>query len=576
MIKYIVYSLLYISNANALDLNEAFEKGLKKDPIYISAFASYRAAYEKIPQAQAGFKPAINWVSNGSVSSNFSRNKSTNGDISELTQLIKGETKTTNHTDSNSTTASTNLNNSTTVNSSSSSSTHSDSTSTSNQNSIQNTETTGWNDVNQNSKNASISTGLVISMPLYKPILNEQLIQNTLIVKQAEIQLLAARQDLALRVSQAYFEAVVAYQNLSSVDSQRKVTKEQFYLAQKLYLSGLTTITDVHEAQARLDLLDAQDVTAQNEIKLKLLNLKSMIGPFTTSILNLKQNDLNLPTPAPNVIDFWVELARTNSYSSIKQKLNIEIAQSEINKQYAIYKPTLELTGNLGFSRDYIKTQGNKFGSSNQVASNQSQSNTTNQTNTTTSTDTTTTTGNTSNSSNTTTSSNQTTNNNVLNHTQSNTSTPRNWTRNDNKDFKASVGIQLIVPIYDGGLNDSRLRESYALLDKAQSDTEKVYADAVLATQQAYINTVGSLAQVKSFETAEKSSTLAMNSNQMGYQLGVRINVDVLNAKQQLVLIQRDLNRSRVEVLLNNIKLKASVGKLEDRDLLLANTALEK
>lgn len=131
----------------------------------------------------------------------------------------------------------------------------------------------------------------------------------------------------------------------------------------------------------------------------------------------------------------------------------------------------------------------------------------------------------------------------------------------------AALGLQLAVPLYTGGAITARVREAAANLDKANSDLEVARRAAEQASREAYLGLVSGLGQVRALEAAERSSRLALESNQLGYQVGVRINVDVLNAQQQLFSTQRDLAQARYDVLVNGLRLKATTGTLQETDL---------
>jgi len=75
------------------------------------------------------------------------------------------------------------------------------------------------------------------------------------------------------------------------------------------------------------------------------------------------------------------------------------------------------------------------------------------------------------------------------------------------------------------------------------------------------------LGQVKALEAAERSSLTALEANRLGYQVGVRINIDVLNAQSQLYQTQRDLARARYDVLVGLLRLKQAAGALTAADL---------
>ncbi len=131
----------------------------------------------------------------------------------------------------------------------------------------------------------------------------------------------------------------------------------------------------------------------------------------------------------------------------------------------------------------------------------------------------------------------------------------------------ATIGVQLSVPIYAGGAIDARVREATQLREKALFDLDNARRQAEQGARTAYLGVNSGLAQVKALEAAEKSSQLALDSNLLGYQVGVRINIDVLNAQQQLFTTRRDLARARYDVLVNGLRLKSTAGALSEEDL---------
>ncbi|TFV90275.1 channel protein TolC [Oxalobacteraceae bacterium OM1] len=137
-----------------------------------------------------------------------------------------------------------------------------------------------------------------------------------------------------------------------------------------------------------------------------------------------------------------------------------------------------------------------------------------------------------------------------------------------------TVGVQWAIPIFSGFAVDSRVREAIALEDKARSDLENARRVAAQGARQAYLGVNAGLAQVKALEAAEVSSQSALESNRLGYQVGVRINIDVLNAQQQLYSTRRDLARARYDTIVNGLRLKAAAGTLKESDLAEVNNLL--
>ncbi|NNG25145.1 TolC family outer membrane protein [Telluria aromaticivorans] len=138
------------------------------------------------------------------------------------------------------------------------------------------------------------------------------------------------------------------------------------------------------------------------------------------------------------------------------------------------------------------------------------------------------------------------------------------------------IGVQFAVPIFNGFGVTSRVRESIALEDKARNDLEATRRQAALQARQAYLGVNSGMAQVKALEAAEVSSQSALESNKLGYQVGVRINIDVLNAQRQLYSTRTDLSRARYDTILNGLRLKAASGSLREADLAAVNNLLAK
>ena len=131
----------------------------------------------------------------------------------------------------------------------------------------------------------------------------------------------------------------------------------------------------------------------------------------------------------------------------------------------------------------------------------------------------------------------------------------------------ATIGLQLALPIYAGGATNSRVREALALQEKVRSDLENSRRQAALTARQTDLGVTNGMAQVKALEQALISSETALASNKLGYEVGVRINIDVLNSQQQVFSTRRDMSRARYDTLMNGLRLKASTGNLSESDL---------
>ena len=137
-----------------------------------------------------------------------------------------------------------------------------------------------------------------------------------------------------------------------------------------------------------------------------------------------------------------------------------------------------------------------------------------------------------------------------------------------------TIGLQLAIPIYAGGAVDSRVRQAIANREKARADLENQKRAAAQNARQFFLSVTNGLAQVRAFEAALTSSKTSLDSNKLGYEVGVRINIDVLNAQQQLFTTQRDLAKARYDTIVNSFRLKAATGSLKEEDVAAVNALL--
>ena len=131
----------------------------------------------------------------------------------------------------------------------------------------------------------------------------------------------------------------------------------------------------------------------------------------------------------------------------------------------------------------------------------------------------------------------------------------------------ASVSVQLNWPIYTGGAADNRIKETLSLEEKARNDLDAARRGVALSTRVAFSGVQSGMAQVRALEAAESSSKLALEATQLGYKVGVRVNLDVLNAQTQLFQTQRDLARARYDVLVGGLRLRQASGQLTPGDV---------
>ena len=140
--------------------------------------------------------------------------------------------------------------------------------------------------------------------------------------------------------------------------------------------------------------------------------------------------------------------------------------------------------------------------------------------------------------------------------------------------YSTQYGLQLSMPIFTGGYITSTIRQNAALYDKSVSDLDLVKKTNATAAKQAYLGFNSGLTQIKAYEAAEKSALSSLQSNKVGYDVGVRINIDVLNAQDQLITTQSSLYKSRYDTIMSGLKLKSLAAVLNDDDLIAVNSLL--
>jgi outer membrane protein len=139
-----------------------------------------------------------------------------------------------------------------------------------------------------------------------------------------------------------------------------------------------------------------------------------------------------------------------------------------------------------------------------------------------------------------------------------------------------TLSLQMTLPLFNGGIAINKAKELSALRDKSNFELENARRTAEQSARTAFLSVLAGLSEVKAYEAAEQSSRLALESNQLGYEVGIRINIDVLNAQQQLTTTQQNLSKARYDTLLNSLRLKAAVGALSEQDIDSVNDLLAK
>ena len=201
-----------------------------------------------------------------------------------------------------------------------------------------------------NSGQTTQSLGVNASQPLFRPANRITLQQGLRGIDLAQAQLDAATQDLLVRVSRAYFEVLAAQDTLTFVQAQKVAVSEQLEAAKRNFEVGTTTITDSREAQARFDLITAQEIASVNDLRVKRLALDQLVGQTGTEPLPLAQ-PLVLPTITPDNVATWV-LRSQDSQPQVRQaQIALDVAQLETRKAETGHLPTVDLQAGYNIQR---------------------------------------------------------------------------------------------------------------------------------------------------------------------------------------------------------------------------------
>ena len=320
----------------------------------------------------------------------------------------------------------------------------------------------------------------------------------------AKADLETAEQDLIVRVAQAYFDVLASQDSLATVRANKTAVTETLASAKRNFEVGTATITDTREAQARFDLVTAQEIAAENDLLTKRIALDQLVGRSNQQPKPLAV-PVVLPAVVPNNVEEWVTRADQSHPTVQRARTGLEVAQLETEKARAGEKPTVDAVGSVGLAR--------LSGSSATLPG--------------------------------------------LSKT-------------------ASIGVQLNWPLYTGGATQNAISEKRLLEDKARNDLEAARRGVAQGTRVAFFGVNSLQAQVKALEAAESSNKLALEAAQLAYRVGVRVNLDVLNAQTQLFQTQRDLAKARYDVIVNSLRLRQASGQLTAGDLEAANRLLQR
>lgn len=325
-------------------------------------------------------------------------------------------------------------------------------------------------------------------------------------VAQAETQYLLAQQDLVLRVGEVYFDVLAAEDTLAAAVVTREARARQLEQAQRRFEVGLIAITDVQEFQAGYDQAIAEEIAAQRLLATSQEFLREVVGEGVFD-LSAPIDELPLLSPDPENIQAWVRAALDQNLALAASRIAVDIAQDDIAIQRASRLPTLNLSAGYNNSTsDQLITIYDPLGNASP---------------------------------------------------NPNTTEPEgyNWS------------LDLRFPLYSGGFNRSRIRQSVYSHRAATESLERIARQTERQARDAYLGVISEISRVRALRQAVESSRTALRATEAGFEVGTRTTVEVLTSQDNLQRAETTYARSRYDYILNLLRLKQAAGNLTVMDV---------
>lgn len=363
-----------------------------------------------------------------------------------------------------------------------------------NRNRVDQTQIVGKNEILTHPQYISRSAAVQLRQPLFNMEGYARYRQGIAQSKEAEAKFELSADEVAVRVANAYFEALYAKDQLALVSAQRDAFNEHMKVNKRLFEKGEGTKTDMLEVQARLDLADAQVLEAQDAVVAARNTLEGLVGMEVDNLAPLAPN-FHINRLSPGSFEEWRAIALENNPELKAARLTVEVYQQELKRTRAGHMPRLDL----------VATYSNNDAES------------------------------------------------IATYTQST--------------LNRSIGFQLNVPLYAGGQVSAASRQGVATVERYKAELEVRTSRTLVELRKAHSVVTSSMARVDALTKAVESGNLLLKATEQSIKGGVRINLDLLNAQQQMVTSERDLAQARYGYLLGILRLKAAAGTLTGADM---------
>ena len=344
---------------------------------------------------------------------------------------------------------------------------------------------------------------LTLTQPVFNYAYFVEVRQAKSVIKQSDMEIELAGQEMILRVAELYLEAMTSRDNLNYAKAEEEVVKKHLDDAKARHNAGLVPITDLYDARARYASVQADRVEAENLFDDALQTLKEVAGEPITDIKELKE-EVPLADPEPADVDLWVKAALEQNLEVSIQRHEVTIAREDVNLKRAGHYPTLDLAGR--YNRQ--ETGGTVFGGGSEVET-------------------------------------------------------------------TDIFVTLKIPIYEGGIVSSRMRQTKSLYLKAEEELNELTRSVDRKARAAFSGVKTAISRVESLQKSIESQQLVLETKQNGFESGLFTSLAVLDAGRDLYLYKKDHAKARYDYVLNNLKLRQTVGTLTANDLEQINNWLE-
>ena len=361
---------------------------------------------------------------------------------------------------------------------------------------------------NRNLSRSGTTYQAVLSQPLFRADRWFQLQAAQALSEQAALQYSVAEQDLVLQSAQAYFSVLRAQDNLAAIKAEEAAFKRQLDQANERFDVGLSDRTDVLEAQAGYDTARANRMIAQRQVDDAFQALFTLTNREYLALEGIEHGLPVLP-PVPNDARAWVDTATRQNLNLLAANHAVDASEQTLRQRRAGHAPTLDAVAS------YRKGDNDALGFANSGMAD---------------------------------------------------ALP-GFPRYNGDVEQRSIGLQLNIPLYTGGLTSSQTREAYYQLDQTEQQRESLRRQVVEATRNLHRAVNTDIEQVQARRQSIISNQSALEATEIGYQVGTRNIVDVLDTQRRLYAAVRNYNDARYDYILDTLRLKQAAGTLSPDDL---------